>query len=123
MDVYAPEPSGKSNDVISPSSKADPHHSAATVTVVGCGGCGINLSRPHLNNKSIEGVKYFDTSMTNSRSGESVFIVTNGSGSGSDRSKNARDIESIIPQIPEQDMGTSDVAIIQFSLSGGKQIA
>lgn len=57
--------------------------------------------------------------MANTKAGESAFIVTNGSGSGSNRAENARDIESVIPMISDEDLGKSDVAIIVTSLSGG----
>lgn len=93
--------------------------SAVSVTIAGCGGCGINLVRAFKSDSRPSRILFFDTSMTNSRPGESVFIVTNGSGSGSNRAENVRDIERVIPQLSDVEVGKSDVAIVVFSLGGG----
>lgn len=131
MDVTAPEPTGNSQPTTPPKvmdpvipqkgeTMLDPKNpSAVTVTVAGCGGCGINLARPFVGNKQLLHTLYFDTSMTNTRSGEKCNIITNGSGSGSNRAENARAIESSVPQIPDDELAIADVAIVKFSLAGG----
>lgn len=128
MDLTAPEPTGKDVPVHVTPEREKPtfdttNPSAVSVTIAGCGGCGINLSRPFKKSDKLANVLYFDTSMTNTRNGESAFIVTNGSGSGSNRAENAHDIERVIPQISDEDIGKADVAIVMFSLSGGKLAA
>jgi hypothetical protein len=57
--------------------------------------------------------------MTNIRPGESVNVITNGSGSGSNRSENAADIQRNISAMEKEELGLNDVAIVSFSLSGG----
>lgn len=123
VDLTAPAPSGQqptpqpvqTHEVKVPENTK---FSEVSVTLVGCGGCGINLSRPFKDNPN-SSVLFFDTSMTNSRPGEYVNIVTNGSGSGSNRATNAKDIESSIPKLTEEELGNSDVAVVLFSLAGG----
>lgn len=102
------------------SSMIDPKNpSRVSVTVAGCGGCGINLTRPLMPNQNLNKVLYFDTSMTNTRHGESANIVTSGSGSGSNRAQNARDIQRELPNMTNEAIALGDVAIVVFSLSGG----
>lgn len=123
MDLNAPSPLGRVSDVVSESASSDLTPNTAFrnfgVVLAGTGGCGINLTRPFANDARLSKVGFFDTSTTNSRVGEMVFLVTDGSGSGSHRAENAREIEKVIPQIDEQYTGTGDVAIVCFSLSGG----
>lgn len=126
MDMYAPDPSGQTANLnpnpVTPkdASMLDPKNpSVVKVTLAGCGGCGINLVRPHKSSNLLYSAKYFDTSMTNSRSGEQVYVVTNGSGSGGHRAENAREIESALPRISDEDLGKADVAVVFFSASGG----
>lgn len=125
MDHIAPYPTHQ--ETVNPSSVqqkedsvTDPNNaSLVTVTIAGCGGGGVNLSRPFLTNNGQADIKFFDTSMTNTRPGEKAYIFASGSGSGSNRAENARDIQSMIPQLSDTDLGVNDVAIVVFSLSGG----
>lgn len=129
MDHVAPYPTNNQNNSgfeVDPSlslkeeSMVDPNNaSLVKVTLAGLGGCGINLCRPFLTNNGQAQVKYFDTSMTNTRPGEKAYIFAGGSGSGSNRAENARDIQSTMPQLSDSDLGVNDVAIVVFSLSGG----
>lgn len=121
MDASAPTPSHGQPAVSPETGKVSEamNLSAVSVTVVGCGGCGINLARQFKDRDVLNDVLYFDTSMTNSRPGEIVHIVTNGSGSGSDRGENARDIERAVAQLNAKQLGIADVAIVIFSLAGG----
>jgi len=95
------------------------NYSAVSLTIAGCGGCGINLSRMFKPSKQAANVLYFDTSMTNSRHGEDVYVIGEGHGSGSRRAEHARDIERLSPQITDLEIGASDVAVVMFSLAGG----
>lgn len=98
----------------------DPRNpSAVKVTLIGAGGCGLNLVRPMMSDQRLHAALYFDTSMVNSRPGETVYTVGKGDGSGSNRAENARDIEREIPQISDEHMGVGDVAIVVFSFAGG----
>ncbi len=90
----------------------------ATVSVIGCGGCGINLSRHFAPDTRILHMK-FDTSMANARPGEKVYVLGDGSGSGSLRSENAKEIDKAITTLSDQDLCLSDVGIFVFSLCGG----
>jgi hypothetical protein len=94
-----------------------------TVTIAGAGGCGINLARPFLNKDRKDtdpvNVLYFDTSTTNSRYQEKVNVLASGSGSGSNRKEHARDIERVISQMSDEEIGKADVAIVISSLQGG----
>jgi hypothetical protein len=124
MDSFAPTPSiitaksgtSKSKDLVV---SAPENHSAVGVTITGCGGAGINLSRPHATYGNGTKVLFFDTSKTNLRSGETLSMITNGSGSGSHRAENARDIERELPQLDADAIGANDVAIVIFSTGGG----
>lgn len=131
MDIEAPVPTTPTPTPAAPaavaevpkkeiSSMIDPKNpSRVSVTIAGCGGCGINLTRPFLTNQNLNKVLYFDTSMTNTRHGEIANIITSGSGSGSNRAENARDIERELPNMTDEAMAKGDVAIVVFSLSGG----
>lgn len=93
--------------------------SGVNLALIGAGGCGINLCRHFVDDYRIKHTQFFDTSKTNERAGERVHILTNGSGSGSNRAENARDIERNVPQLDDKALGNNDVAIVQFSLAGG----
>lgn len=131
MDLNAPtpneNPTKKSNTKTS-FSQVEEHDTVVTqstpkpdvsVTMVGCGGMGMNASRFFRNHTSLNKTLYFDTSMNNSRPGEDVYIIGSGNGSGSLRAENAREIDRQVPQIPDDHLGIADVAIVVFSLSGG----
>ena len=90
-----------------------------SLTLVGCGGAGTNLARPHTPNGLLDKVIYFDTSGANRRPGEETVILTNGSGSGSVRAENAMNLERVIPQKSDADLGLNDVVLVVFSLSSG----
>lgn len=127
MDIEAPIPTNPTPTAVAADvpkkevgSMLDPKNpSRVSVTIAGCGGCGINLARPFLTNQNLNKVLYFDTSMTNTRHGETANIVTSGDGSGSNRSQNARDIERELPNMTDEAMAKGDVAVVVFSLSGG----
>ena len=89
-----------------------------SITIVGAGGCGINFARNFKSSKQAQ-VLYFDTSKANTRPGESVYVIADGSGSGSNRAAHAPTIERHIPQLTDKEIGVADVAAVIFSLSGG----
>ena len=101
MSLEAPEPTGRTFKTEDADPQVFENKSAVNVSIIGCGGCGINLARPFLDNpefgEHLKHVLYFDTSSTNTRYGEKVNIITNGSGSGSNRAENALEIERKIP--------------------------
>lgn len=120
MHTQAPQPSATNQ--VSP--QAEPivdHFAKVKVTIAGCGGCGINLTRPFKEITDLHVVKYFDTSMHNSRPGEKVDLVIDGpgSGSGSNRAEHAKSIESYVAKLDAEHLGEGDVAIVVFSLAGG----
>lgn len=117
MDIVAPAPSERPDPVVVPIMAA-PTKNGVSVTLVGTGGCGINIVRPIKVLDLPITTLYFDTSMANTRSGESANII-GGGGSGSLRSENARDIEREIPGITDEELALGDVAILVFSSAGG----
>jgi hypothetical protein len=128
MDHFAPSPSVVYSPVGDHASNRDARDatmdtpsntSAVSVLIAGCGGCGINLARSHVNYPKNTKVSFFDTSNTNLRPGETLFMVTSGSGSGSNRAENARDIESALTQLSDSEIGDADVIIAVFSAGGG----
>ena len=136
MDLTAPTPSTPSERPVKKTTPApvstteenttmsvSENYSAVSVTIAGCGGAGLNLARAWKPSKQADNVLYFDTSMTNSRHGEDVYVIGEGNGSGSRRAENARDIERLIPQITDKELGLTDVAIVMFSLGGGRLVA
>lgn len=93
-----------------------------SVSIYGCGGCGINTARnaqPSINSL-VDSVFYVDTSRANLRDGESAIIVGEGNGSGKVRAENAASIQSKITSLSDEDLDLSDINILLFSLSGGK---
>ena len=129
MDLEAPTPSDNHSyqplhtenpvpEINVNSDSAETRKNAPSVTLIGCGGCGINISRPFHSHKNVN-IRLFDTSDANERSGEHVIILGDGHGSGGDRSQNARIIERSIPQLTEVERPLTDVVIIMSSLSGG----
>ena len=107
----------------------NPAYTAPTIVVCGAGGCGINIARIVARNlkasTDADGVdqsvpvKFFDTSMANSRPGETVSIITGGHGSGGVRATNAAAIQKEVAALGENDLPKADVAILICSLSGG----
>lgn len=93
--------------------------SGVSITLVGAGGAGANLVRPFVNDHRINKLYRFDTSLTNVKGDEKVNILTNGSGSGSNRAENAADIQREIDKLSDKHLGVNDVAIVVFSLGGG----
>lgn len=89
-----------------------------SVTIAGCGGCGINFARHFAQSRNAKTL-FFDTSVANLRGTEKANIVTNGSGSGGHRAENAKNIEREIPQLNDEEIGKADVAIVVFSSGGG----
>lgn len=122
MSTHAPTHELQSvTNIDTPKADAQPtidEAAAVSITIAGCGGCGMNLARAFATSKHAN-VLYFDTSMANSRVGESVNVLCNSSGSGSNRAENARDIERAIPQLPDNELGIANVAIVIYSLAGG----
>ena len=92
--------------------------SSLKVTIAGCGGCGINLARAFQSNNAVD-VKFFDTSMANTRPGEKAWKFGAGHGSGSMRAENAKTIESECPNITDDEIGKADAAIVVFGSGGG----
>ena len=107
----------------------NPAYTAPSVVVCGAGGCGINIARMvahHLkqnadatNQHQDVPVKFFDTSMANTRPGESVSVITGGSGSGGVRAANAAAIQKEVAALGDDVLVKADVAIVISSLSGG----
>lgn len=116
MDITAPEPS-KPIPVVA--NKEQPLASTVSVTIAGAGGAGSNFARPFKSDPRATNVLFFDTSIANSRPGETVKILANGFGSGSLRAENAVEIQRNISSLSDEELGVSDVAIIPFSLGGG----
>jgi hypothetical protein len=92
-----------------------------TVSVFGCGGCGINEARIARNAIGDRATfKFLDTSHANIRHNEDlILIATHGHGSGKVRSENADPIVQEIGQLSNEDLSIADVNIICFSMSGG----
>lgn len=90
----------------------------ATVAILGCGGCGINLARQVGKDCGISPI-YFDTSDTNIIGDETVNIIGNGLGSGGYRKENARAIEAAMPQYDFDKLIDADVYIVISSAAGG----
>lgn len=118
LENIAPVPSGDTQQPQKAISEDAPLSTGVSITIAGCGGCGMNLSRPFLKSDKAT-VLYFDTSLANSRYLESVNVLGNRSGSGSNRAENAREIEGAVAQLPDEEMSLGQVAIVVFSLAGG----
>lgn len=120
MDITAPEPSSRQvlmgQENLKEVESVFENNSGVSVTIVGAGGAGINLARCF---KDKVNTLFFDTSSTNIRNGEKVNILANGSGSGSNRAENARELEGAIPRLNDTELGLADVVIVMFSLAGG----
>lgn len=122
VDITAPYPSDRNptpNTMASETPSGLKSSSSTSITLVGAGGCGINLVRAFQSDKRLDKVSLFDTSKTNLREGEQVRIIANGSGSGSNRAENATEITREIAKLSDDALGVNDVAIVVFSLSGG----
>jgi hypothetical protein len=121
VDLRAPDPVNTSSQsapaIIAQPERAQP--SVVKVTIAACGGCGMNLGRMFAGGKAEATVLNFDTSMANSRYEERVNVVTNGNGSGSIRSENARDIERVVSAFTNEEIGLADVGIVISSCAGG----
>lgn len=93
---------------------------APSVSLLGVGGCGINLARRVDNRVGnlINFMNFLDSSDANQRKGESVFIITNGNGGGKMRERNSDELKARIPQLSDDVIGDSDVYIILGSLAG-----
>ena len=103
-----------------------------TVSLLGIGGCGINLVRKILrqpiHSASPQGTIYdlitftnnLDTSRANITDGEKVSIIASGNGSGKVRGTHAEDISRTVVQFTEPTVGDSDVVILIMGMSGGK---
>ena len=94
--------------------------STPSVTVFGCGGCGINLSRLVKGDLAGRAVmKYIDTSHANLRSGEDAYIITSGSGAGKVRVDVAGPITNELMNMSDDDLPVSDINIVVFAGAGG----
>ena len=90
-----------------------------TVSVLACGGGGINMVRRAL--PELEGAvthRYFDTSKANLMAGEKATII-GGGGSGLVRHTNADPVVSMVASLSDEEIGLADINILVFSLSGG----
>lgn len=93
-----------------------------TVSLYGCGGCGMNVLRnvlPALE-KHVSGVRRLDTSYSNIRDGETMLQVATGDGAGKIRAEHSDAIQKSIAAYSDDDLATSDLNIVLFSLAGGK---
>ena len=96
-----------------------PTNTIPSVTVIGCGGCGINMVRRSLGNlRACAKYRYIDTSYSNVQSGEEV-IVVDGEGSGGVRAELAAKILKKVAAISSEDIHLADINIVVFSMSGG----
>ena len=96
-----------------------------TISIVGCGGCGINLIKKfcQINAKFDTEIKMsvIDTSMSNTQqlpSTVKVYGIGN-LGSGKDRSKNEDAIEKFLENNKKLVSDATDITIIMFSMAGG----
>jgi hypothetical protein len=97
----------------------DPPVSVPSVTVIGCGGAGINMLRcavPHISERA--SYRYLDTSYANIRPEEPI-IVIGGEGSGAHRREKAEAIGKKIAGFTSEDLNLADINIVVFSMSGG----
>lgn len=91
-----------------------------TVSVLACGGAGINMLRRSLPN--ITGrvtIGRLDAGDANIQFGEDLHIVGSGGGSGLVRKHNADAAVKTIAGLSDEALGISDINIVIFSLSGG----
>ena len=93
---------------------------APTVSLLGVGGCGVNLVREIFKHTKdlINFSNYLDCSEANRYNNESVFIVANNFGGGKVRDTNLEEMKARIPQLDETVLGDSDVYILIGSLAG-----
>ena len=96
-----------------------------TISIVGCGGCGINLIKKFCsaNAKFDTDIRLsvIDTSMSNTQqlpSTVKVYGIGN-LGSGKDRSKNEDAIEKFLENNKKLVTDATDITIIMFSMAGG----
>lgn len=93
---------------------------APTVSLLGIGGCGVNLVREiykHTNDL-VNFSNYLDCSEANQYDGEDVYIVANLFGGGKVRETNLDSMKARIPQLDETVLGDSDIYILVGSLAG-----
>jgi hypothetical protein len=124
VDNLAPEPMSPTTNIVPiNSAEANPNisnPSVTKVTIAACGGCGMNLGRIFAGERDSVTLLNFDTSTTNGRKGEQIYVFGEGAGSGSLRSENAREIERKITSLSKEEMGgDGDVAVVIYSLAGG----
>ena len=120
----APAPTGRQVPFNSPIEKSSTPANqfaptGANVTIVGCGGAGINIARHFAHSKQVLNIIHVDTSGANHRDGEKLIVLGGGAGSGGLRSENGKDIERQLPQFSNEDLGVADVVIVIFSAGGG----
>ena len=90
-----------------------------TVSVIACGGAGLNMLRRVLPDiKGRVSYKLLDTSIANLQPGEKAFII-GGGGSGLVQDQNADAANKAIAGISDEELGLSDINIVIFALSGG----
>lgn len=93
-----------------------------SISVLGLGGCGINLTRQlkkHIDKQIF--TNYIDSSEANrpdDPTDNSVYIIANKNGGGKIRSTNLDEIKARIPQLDETIIGDSDIYILVGSLAG-----
>lgn len=93
---------------------------APTVSLLGVGGCGVNLVRRIRKNVGglLNFTNYLDSSDANQRDGETVYIMTNGNGGGKMRTHNSDELRARIPHLDSEVLGDCDVYILVGSLAG-----
>lgn len=97
----------------------DPQNTSPSVTVFGCGGCGINLVRQSNGYIDIRAkYRFLDTSYSNIREGEEI-IKLKGEGAGLNRKQVVASVNQQLPNLKDEDLILSDINIVVFSLSGG----
>ena len=123
MDNPAPAPTDQSAIPETAVAVVKPAPSTVSVTLVGVGGAGQNIKRAFHEDARVARALAFDTSMSNAHPQESVNIIGSGSGSGSNKHENAAEIKRAVPALSDDELGISDVAIVIYSLAGGKMAA
>lgn len=93
---------------------------APSVSLLGIGGCGVNLVRRVRENVGtlVNFSNFLDSSDANQRDEENVYIMTNGNGGGKMRSHNSDELRARIPHLADDVLGDSDVYILVGSLAG-----
>ena len=94
---------------------------APSVSVLACGGCGINLLRLGYKDlvHQVSDVRRYDTSTANLRDGEEYIPVANGDGSGKVRAEHAGEVPKVLAALSDGEIGLCDINIVLFSLAGG----